>query len=110
MKNKFRTLSKIALVLIYLVIVAGAIVRMTGSGMGCPDWPKCFGYFIPPTESSQLLFEANHSYEKGMMILMDHEAFLVAKTDFMSEKNLTLQIGKFTANTTIRLTTLFILG
>ena len=86
MKNKFRTLSKIALVLIYLVIVAGAIVRMTGSGMGCPDWPKCFGYFIPPTESSQLLFEANHSYEKGMMILMDHEAFLVAKTDFMSEE------------------------
>ena len=45
-----------------------------------------------------------------MMILMDHEAFLVAKTDFMSEKNLTLQIGKFTANTIIQLTTLFIHG
>ena len=84
MKNKFRTVSKIALVLIYLVIVAGAVVRMTGSGMGCPDWPKCFGYFIPPTESSQLLFEANRTYEEGMMILMDHEAFLVAKTDFIS--------------------------
>ena len=84
MKNKFRTVSKIALVLIYLVIVAGAVVRMTGSGMGCPDWPKCFGYFIPPTESSQLLFEANRTYEEGMMILMDHEAFLVAKTDFVS--------------------------
>ena len=80
MKNKFRSISKIALVLIYFVIVAGAIVRMTGSGMGCPDWPKCFGYFIPPTEGSQLLFKANHPYEKGMMILMDHEAFLVAKT------------------------------
>ncbi|MDA9125813.1 COX15/CtaA family protein [Flavobacteriaceae bacterium] len=84
MKNKFRSISKIALVLIYFVIVAGAIVRMTGSGMGCPDWPKCFGYFIPPTEGSQLLFKANHSYEEGMMILMDHEAFLVAKTDFIS--------------------------
>ena len=84
MKNKFRTVSKIALVLIYLVIIAGAVVRMTGSGMGCPDWPKCFGYFIPPTESSQLLFEANRTYEEGMMILMDHEAFLVAKSDFIS--------------------------
>ena len=84
MKNKFRTVSKIALVLIYFVIIAGAIVRMTGSGMGCPDWPKCFGYYIPPTESAQLLFESNHSYEKGMMILMDNEAFLVAKTDFVS--------------------------
>ena len=84
MKNKFRTVSKIALVLIYFVIIAGAIVRMTGSGMGCPDWPKCFGYYIPPTESAQLLFEPNHSYKKGMMILMNHEAFLVAKTDFVS--------------------------
>ena len=88
MKTKFRPLTKIALVLIYCVIVAGAIVRMTGSGMGCPDWPKCFGYYIPPTESSQLLFEANHFYKKGMMILMDHEAFLVAKTDFISGNEL----------------------
>lgn len=84
MKTNFRTLTKIALVLIYCVIVAGAIVRMTGSGMGCPDWPKCFGYFIPPTESSQLLFEANRSYDKGMMILLDQEVFLVAKSDFIS--------------------------
>ena len=84
MKTNFRTLTKISLVLIYCVIVAGAVVRMTGSGMGCPDWPKCFGYFIPPTEGSQLLFESNHSYNKGMMILMDHEAFLVAKSDFIS--------------------------
>lgn len=83
MKN-FRTLSKIALVLIYLVIIAGAIVRMTGSGMGCPDWPKCFGYYIPPTQESELLFQPNHSYEKGMMILIDSEQFMVAKKDFTS--------------------------
>jgi len=84
MKTRFRTLTKIALVLIYCVIVAGAVVRMTGSGMGCPDWPKCFGYYIPPTEGSQLLFEANRSYDKGMMILLDQEAFLIAKSDFIS--------------------------
>jgi len=88
MKNKFRTISKIALVLIYFVIVAGAIVRMTGSGMGCPDWPKCFGYYVPPTDSKQLDFEPNHAYKQGMMILIDQEAFLVAKTDFISSDTL----------------------
>ncbi|MGB0456271.1 MAG: COX15/CtaA family protein [Flavobacteriaceae bacterium] len=85
MKN-FRTLSKIALVLIYLVIIAGSVVRMTGSGMGCPDWPKCFGYYIPPTHESQLLFKPNHSYEKGMMILLESIQFMVAKKDFISNK------------------------
>jgi cytochrome c oxidase assembly protein subunit 15 len=36
--------------------------------MGCPDWPKC-GYYIPPTEQSELLFTAAKEYDKGQVII-----------------------------------------
>ena len=89
MKNRFRKTAKVALVLIYLVIIAGAVVRMTGSGMGCPDWPKCFGYYIPPTDISELQFQPNHNYKKGIVIIVD-EALQVAKTNFTSGATLNL--------------------
>jgi heme a synthase len=81
MKNKFLFFAKASLILVYAVIIAGALVRMTGSGMGCPDWPKCFGYYIPPTDIKELTWTPNREFEEGQVIIKD-EKLWVAKDDF----------------------------
>lgn len=80
MKISFQKITKTALILVYLVIVAGALVRMTGSGMGCPDWPRCFGYYIPPTDIKELMWSPNHQFNKGQVIIKDEKLWVAKET------------------------------
>ena len=83
MIKNFKTSIITSFILVLLVIFAGSMVRMTGSGMGCPDWPKCFGYLIPPTTEKDVFWKSNFNYKKGVMILRN-EKFYSAKIDFLS--------------------------
>ncbi len=59
----------------YLVILAGAVVRGTGSGLGCPDWPRCFGQWVPPMDITELPENYKDIYKIAGKTIADFDPF-----------------------------------
>ena len=69
--RRIRKIATIALAVAFLHVVFGAIVRISGSGMGCGDhWPKCYGSFFPPMDRPDLIIEVSHRYLASIVGLL----------------------------------------
>lgn len=68
----FRTISAVTVAAVFALVILGGVVRVTGSGLGCPDWPGCDGGIFPPLETKAVI-EYSHrvaaSFVVGPLIL-----------------------------------------
>src|SRR3954468_4712321 len=77
--QRIRRVAIFALVVAVIHVVFGAIVRISGSGMGCGDnWPKCYGYWFPPLSRPDLIVEVSHRYLASILVITVSSMALVA--------------------------------
>jgi heme a synthase len=77
--QQYRWVADLTLVALTLIVVTGAAVRLTGSGLGCPDWPKCYGQALPPI-STHALIEFGNRALSGLVGVLTVVAAVLAAT------------------------------
>ena len=89
--SRLAKLSLVTTVLTFLAVTAGGLVRATGSGLGCPGWPRCYGRWIPPANAHSII-EMTHRYLVSFSIYAA-VAVLVSILIWHRKDRFTLSIG-----------------
>ena len=66
MSATYRNIILISLVLAFVVIELGAYVRLTDAGLGCPDWPGCYGHLIGIPDTNSEVAHANENFDRAV--------------------------------------------
>ncbi|MCK6543579.1 COX15/CtaA family protein [bacterium] len=93
--NRFRQFALFSTIATYVLIFVGGLVRVSGAGLGCPDWPQCFGHWFPPTSVDQIpshidpsLFNMTLAWiEYGNRVVGVTIGFLIAGTAWLAIKH-----------------------
>jgi protoheme IX farnesyltransferase len=79
--TRFTKLAAVTVAMTFLLVVVGVVVRSTGSGLGCPEWPTCHGSWVPPFDNPHAIIEWSHRTTAaivGILALATAIAALVA--------------------------------
>jgi cytochrome c oxidase assembly protein subunit 15 len=61
-RQAYFAITAIALGSLTMIVFTGAAVRLTGSGLGCPDWPRCYGRAVPPADLNAVIEYGNRIF------------------------------------------------